>query len=646
MEIQKLNIIDLIENNPLIKLCNNYHSKFIKKVQEHFTETEQKLFVSSFYCYLNYNSKTDFVIDIQSIWKWLGFSRKDHIKVVLLKHFKQDVDYICVINDLLEKKAYPGVAGENKTSSNLLEINFAPEVAGAKENTKERRGGLNKEKIMMTVNTFKKLCLKSDTKKADEIHDYFIKLEELTHETTKEESLELILQLQQKEELLIEYKVQTELEKEILLETTLLQQFPVNTQCIYIGKIDNKDLKNGNLVSFGMSNDLNTRIKAHKKTYTNFRLIKVYKVKNHIEIENCIKHHTILKLKIRYLMINSINHREHLCIDSDKKDPNFTLDKLDGYIKEIIEDNEYNIENYTKLSLRCKTLEIELKNYEVKCDKLNKEIEELDKFKPTTSIEEKLLKKNNKSETGEGYSLYVFHTDIKDRYKIGLCKTANMKTRENILKLSDKSGKMELQVKIKHPFLEKTLLFLIKKYLVMLNNDTFDGSINEINLILHIIQNLENLLIDNDLENIKKILDGEIVEIQYNDPEVPFVKKSKRSVDQVNKDTGEIISTYASIEEAGRKMNLTTGTAVGIALRNKTLCQGFLWRYSGFSKDEQFLDQKVIKINCKTGEKMNFANIADAARNAKLSAPGLRNRVLTDVHINGYHWVFDKQTLE
>jgi hypothetical protein len=56
--------------------------------------------------------------------------------------------------------------------------------------------GLNKEKIMLTVNTFKKFCLKASTKKADEIHDYYIKLEELLQETLNEETEELRLQLE------------------------------------------------------------------------------------------------------------------------------------------------------------------------------------------------------------------------------------------------------------------------------------------------------------------------------------------------------------------------------------------------------------------------------------------------------------------
>ena len=53
-------------------------------------------------------------------------------------------------------------------------------------------------------------------------------------------------------------------------------------------------------------------------------------------------------------------------------------------------------------------------------------------------------------------------------------------------------------------------------------------------------------------------------------------------------------------------------------------------------------DQPVIKICCSTGERTNFANIADAARDARISAPGIRNRILTKVHVDNFHWIFDK----
>ena len=123
----------------------------------------------------------------------MGFTRKDIAKKILEKHFIADIDYKILLRQLAEQ-----------------------------------HGGLNKEHIMLNIKTFKKMCMKANTKKADEIHDYFIKLENILHEVMNEESNELRKQLQTKELQLIEQAQTSELEKEILLENTLLSQFPVN----------------------------------------------------------------------------------------------------------------------------------------------------------------------------------------------------------------------------------------------------------------------------------------------------------------------------------------------------------------------------------------------------------------------------------
>lgn len=189
-----LDIVTLIEKNPLTKFSENYQSRFVEKLKGSFSDSDQQLFLASFYTYLNYNMDTDFVIDLDNIWKWLGYTRKDHCKVVLEKHFKKDIDY--KINQ--EENFAPEVAGANS--------DFPPATSGAKT-----RGGSNKEQILMTVKAFKKLCLKSNTNRADSIHDYFIKLEEILHETVSEESEDLKKkflvqnkQLQEKEKLLEE----------------------------------------------------------------------------------------------------------------------------------------------------------------------------------------------------------------------------------------------------------------------------------------------------------------------------------------------------------------------------------------------------------------------------------------------------------
>ena len=59
-----------------------YENKLLNKIKDNFTDSQQQLFVSSFYCFLNYDSKKDFIIDFDNIWKWVGFTRKDSAKKI------------------------------------------------------------------------------------------------------------------------------------------------------------------------------------------------------------------------------------------------------------------------------------------------------------------------------------------------------------------------------------------------------------------------------------------------------------------------------------------------------------------------------------------------------------------------------------
>ena len=58
-------------------------------------------------------------------------------------------------------------------------------------------------RIALNIKTFKSLCLKAGTKKADEIHDYYLKMEEIIHKVVQEESDELKLQLEQKDNIIM-----------------------------------------------------------------------------------------------------------------------------------------------------------------------------------------------------------------------------------------------------------------------------------------------------------------------------------------------------------------------------------------------------------------------------------------------------------
>jgi phage anti-repressor protein len=57
------------------------------------------------------------------------------------------------------------------------------------EQKKDARCGYNKDFFILNIDTFKKFCLKACTKKADEIHNYFIKLESIMFEITHNRKL-------------------------------------------------------------------------------------------------------------------------------------------------------------------------------------------------------------------------------------------------------------------------------------------------------------------------------------------------------------------------------------------------------------------------------------------------------------------------
>jgi len=623
----ELNIVDLIEKNPITKISQNCNGILVNKLKQTFNESQQQLFVASFYSYLNYDSKNDFVIDLDNIWKWIGFQQKTKAKILLEKYFKLDIDY---------KKS----------------------LSSAGKRCDSIKGGQNREIFMLNVKTFKSFCLKASTKKADEIHEYYLKLEELLQDVMSEESKELKEQLKQKNNELVEHKKTSELEKEELVEKTILDQFPINTQCIYYGKIDNKTLGKAprlnteDLIKFGQSNNLSERVKCHKKNFKNFRLIAAFKVQNKIEIENTIKRHSILKNRIRSLQIENANYeeenyRELLAIDNDK----FTIEKIDGYIKDIIKEKQYNIENYNLLLDKNEKLEDELRQSEKEKISLINQIEgfkkELQNFTPDVTNYANGKIASNYSICKYGYYIYAFEYENL-RYKCSITRQKDFEQLITNLKQLHPTGEMKYQVKISYPFSEKIMSFLMKQTATNLGNTKYECSYENLKKVIDVTKKLETLLLDNskDIEMLSSLLDGtaNVPEnsVVYNDPSVPLIRKSKRSVDQIHIENGNVIATFESIEAAGRSLGLTTGTAIGIALREKRACKGFLWRYSGISKEDQYNDQPVVKICCSTGQRTFFKTIADAAKDCNISPPGIRARILTNVHINDHHWKFDK----
>lgn len=310
------------------------------------------------------------------------------------KNFTENTDYIISLN-LEEKRHF-----DNNNNNN---------------NETKKHGGQNIKKMFLTIKCFKSLCLKSHTKKACEIHEYYMRLEEILHETMEEESKELKMQLQNKDNLLSEIEKKTEEEKHVLkkkIENAIVSQFPINTECIYLGTIDNTNDSNETLIKFGQTNNLSVRIAEHRKTFNNFVLIHGFKVQNKVEIENLIKHDKEIKKQIRSIYINGKISKELITYDE-----NFTIEKLIIRIKNIIQSKTYSIDNFNRLMERNEEIENENMKLKDKIKSINNKIEEKNVELENANVEinylkEKLIEKEKLIDLYKNENNFVYQNTL------------------------------------------------------------------------------------------------------------------------------------------------------------------------------------------------------------------------------------------
>jgi hypothetical protein len=118
-----------IGNTNTLTLLDNNNNKFVTKLKEHFTEEEQQLYVGNLYMYMNYHPINDFVVNLDNVWKFIGFSNKANGKRLLKQHFTENKDYKLIIIR----------TDENKT---LL-------IRSDEQKNKDSRGGYNQETNML-----------------------------------------------------------------------------------------------------------------------------------------------------------------------------------------------------------------------------------------------------------------------------------------------------------------------------------------------------------------------------------------------------------------------------------------------------------------------------------------------------------------
>ena len=408
-----LNIVDLITNNPITRLTETHNNNLLNKVKNNFNETQQQLFIASFYSYLNYHKTDDYIVDLDNIWKWLGFNQKFNAIRILEKNFEVEKDYKILLNHQVKQK-----------NIEINKQNFAPHLGGAK---KTGSGGHNIQKYYLNVKTFKSLCLKAQTRKADEIHDYYIKLEELIQEVLEEEAIEMKnkLLIKQTELERLEENKRKEYERQLIKERALerqkilLNDFGNIGSIIYIIKV--KTYNTGEyVIKIGESRKgIMGRFNEHKSHYEECLLLDCFLVDKSKDFESFLHNHESIRINrvtdlpkhknerelfligkaltykmllkiidnnIKYFEKNTDNEVEKLRLECERLQLLNTLSNtgnINGFIEEIVNNISYDNKNHEILLNRIDNLE-----------KMNKEIlEKLNhlQVKTTTNFNEPLV---------------------------------------------------------------------------------------------------------------------------------------------------------------------------------------------------------------------------------------------------------------
>jgi hypothetical protein len=369
------------ETKQEINLINTLDERLYEILKEEMKEDEQKQFINSFKIYLEHgDDDTKFIISLDDVWQWVGFSEKGTAKRLLVNKFIENKDYVY---HLAER------------SNGLV--------------------GSEKEKILLNVSTFKKFCMKASTTRSNDICNYYIKMEKVLHQYTKEKcnQLQEFYNKSKKTELIKECPINMD---KFFWDDNLISNF--NYKCViylaYIGIIDGIYV-----FKYGVTKQVDIReFKQHKSTFEFFQMVHIEVCDNMYFVESQLQKVLESKCLLRKIMINNKTQTEIFTITKEH-----TLEKIIEIVKELVlnhplesikeKDSELiKLKEYYENEKIKRDYEFQLKKKDSELEKQNliNEIEKQKLINETQLKEQKLISEIEKQKLiTENKELEVFY---------------------------------------------------------------------------------------------------------------------------------------------------------------------------------------------------------------------------------------------
>ena len=163
---KSINFNELVKNSNTT-LSLSFQTKMTTILNDEFTEEQQQWYVANLFMYMNYHPTNDYPINLEDVFKMIGFANKGNAKRTLENNFTKNEDY---------------------------KITILP----------SEKGYIAREDIMLNIDCFKSLCMLAKTSQGKEIRKYYVKLENIYNKIIKEEIKEQKNKLEEKDKLLKE----------------------------------------------------------------------------------------------------------------------------------------------------------------------------------------------------------------------------------------------------------------------------------------------------------------------------------------------------------------------------------------------------------------------------------------------------------
>ena len=137
-----VNFNELVKNSNTT-LTLKLQTKMVETLTSEFTEQEQQWYISNLFMYMNYHPTNDYPINLDHVFKMIGFANKGNAMKTIKSNFTKDEDYKISLFHMEKRK---------------------------------NEGGFNKETIMLNVDTFKNLCMIAKTEKGKQQLQYHYQL--------------------------------------------------------------------------------------------------------------------------------------------------------------------------------------------------------------------------------------------------------------------------------------------------------------------------------------------------------------------------------------------------------------------------------------------------------------------------------------